>query len=155
VKTLEHNAINRSLAQMGYQLTEQILDARTAHDKYRLAEVTQQYQLAISGIAGAGAYTDFTVNFQERIMYAPLQRANKNEDPQVSHGLQLDTGDVFVTVIVKDWILDDSANYIGANVRVGVTEAAWAPGASYSGTVHLTVQGLSVPIEDPGYDDTP
>jgi hypothetical protein len=153
--TLDHNAIGRSLKVIGFQLAVNMHKARHQADDYRLAEVFEHHQLAVSGTAGTGAFTDFSINFQEVLYYAPTQRNNKLEDPQVTHGVQLDSGDAKLIVYVTKWLLDDSANYLGAVVRIGAEEVTWSPGSSYSGTVHITFQGLGVPVEDPGFTDTP
>lgn len=160
MKTLDHNAIARSVHLMGFRLSEQMHRKRHEHDATKLAEVQQQYQLKIDGVAGAGAFTDFTINFNEIFYYAPTQRNNKNEDPQIWWGANLESGQAFFSVHVKQWLLDDSANYKGAVVTVGVQAGAYGglggvDGSAFTGTVHITFQGLGVPIEDPGYDETP
>jgi hypothetical protein len=109
----------------------------------------------VSGVAGSGAFTDFTITFQETLYYAPLQRNLKLEDPHVTFGYQLDSGDAKITAYVKSWTMDDNANYVGAIVRVHVEQFEWAPRSSFSGAVHATFQGYGVPVEDVGYDDTP
>ena len=160
MKTLDHNAITRSVHMMGFRLADRMYRKRHENDATHLTETQQQFQLSISGVAGAGAFTDFTIHFNEVIYYAPTQRNNKNEDPQVWWGANLDSGDAFLSVHVKQWLLDENANYVGAIVRVGVMQGAYAgqgavSGSAYAGTIHITFQGLSVPVEDPGYDETP
>lgn len=160
MKTLDHNAIARSAALMGFRLGHEVYKARHRHDATRLAEVQQQFQLDISGVAGSGSWVDYDIVFKEVLYYAPTQRANKNEDPQVWWGAVLDSGSAFFSVHVKEWKLDENANYKGATVRVGVMQGAYAgeggaDGSAFRGTIHITFQGLGVPVEDPGYDETP
>lgn len=155
MKTLDHNAIERSLAVVGYRNTLDIHRRRHEADDYRLAEVLQQYQIEISGAAGTGAFLDATINFQEVLYYAPLQRNIKTEDPQVTHGVVFDTGEAKLIVYVTKWLLDENANYTGAIVRVGVEQVGWAPASAFAATVHITFQGLGIPVEDPGFDETP
>lgn len=155
MKTLDHNAITRSLLKLGYQNVLDIQRSQHRSDATKLAEVFQQYQMDVSGVAGSGAYCDFTVTFQEVLYYAPLQRNLKLEDPHVTYGYQLDSGDAKLHAYVKSWTLDENANYLGAIVRVHVEQFAWAPLSPFSGAVHVTFQGYGVPAEDPGYDDTP
>lgn len=175
MKTLDHNAIGRSLSVMGFRLEEQTRAKRHEADAYQPSEVTQQFQIPVSGkigtanpvkgIAGvlitlAAQHSDVTIHFPETIYYAPTQRRNKNEDPQFWWGAQLDKGDVLFSVHVRNWLLDVNANYIGAVVRVNVTlppnlNLGVEKGSEYAGTIHATFQGLSIPIEDPGFDATP
>lgn len=155
MKTLDHNAIARSLTQLGYRNVLDIQRAQQRSDATKLTEVLQQYQMDVSGVTGTGVFCDFTVTFQEVLYYAPLQRNLKLEDPHFTYGYQLDTGDAKITAYVKSWTLDDNANYLGAIVRVHVEQFAWAPASPFSGAVHCTFQGYGVPAEDSGYDDTP
>lgn len=140
---------------MAYALTEESRQRRHQGDPYRPAEVFQHYQVDVSGTTGTGVFTDVTINFQEVLYYAPLQRNVKTEDPQVTHGVVLDSGDAHVTAYVVKWLLDDNANYMGAVVRIGATQVGWAPASQFSGTLHITFQGYGIPVEDPGYDETP
>jgi hypothetical protein len=155
MKTLEHNAIARSLSRIGYRNVLDIQRAQSRNDGTKFAEVLQQYQMDVSGQAGSGAFTDFTITFQEALYYAPLQRNLKLEDPHFTYGYQLDTGDAKIVAYVKNWTLDDNANYLGAIVRVHVEQFEWAQLSKFSGTVHVTFQGYGVPVEDTGYTDTP
>lgn len=156
MKTLDHNAISRSLHVLGYRLYEGQTLKRYEGLDYKLTEVLQQYQIDVSGIAGTGVSTDVTINFQEVLYYAPQERNIVTEDPQITgHSAVLDSGDVHFDVYVVKWLFDENVNYTGAVVRIGATEVGWAPGSAYSGTVHITFQGLGVPVEDPGYDETP
>lgn len=160
MKTLDHTAIHRSMKSMGFQLGERVHEKRHIADQYKLTEIQQQFQLEISGVAAAGAWTDFTLNFQEVFYYAPTQRDNPNEDPQVWWGVVFDQGDAFCAVHVNQWVLDDNANYVGAIVRVGVMRGPYIgsgaiEGDPYQGTIHITFQGFGAPVEPPGFDDTP
>lgn len=160
MKQLDHNAVARAVALMGFQLTEKILDKRHEADDIKLAETQQQYQLDLTGTAQSGDYVQYTINFGEVIYYAPLQRVNKLEDPQVWWGAVFDQGRCMLTVHVKQWLLDDSANYTGAIVEVGFQQTSYdqqqsPDGTPFQATIHITFQGLSAPVEDPGYTDTP
>jgi hypothetical protein len=154
MKTLDHNAVARSLKAV-VQIPISIDRKKHEGDAYKLTEVLQQYQLDISGTTGADANTDFNVDFQETLYYAPTQRNIKTEDPQFTWGAQLDKGDAGFFVYVTKWKLDDSANYTGATIRVVVHEFDFAPSSNFSGAIHVTFQGMGVPVEDPGYTDTP
>lgn len=160
MKTLDHNAIARSVTQIGFRLSDQMYQKRHLLDGTKLTEIEQQFQIIISGVAGAGSFAEATCHFQETLYYAPIQRNTKNEDPQVWWGCNLDKGDAFFSVHVKKWLLDDSANYTGAVVRIGVMQGAYAgqggvDGSAFKGTIHVTFQGLGIPVEDPGFDETP
>lgn len=160
MKTLDHNAIARSVDAMGFRLGAAMYRKRHATDAFRATEIQQQYQVEIGGVAGAGAFTESTIHFQETMYYAPLQRNITTEDPQVTWGVNLDKGDAFVSVHVKRWLLDDNANYIGAVLRIGVMQGAYAgqggvEGSAFKGTIHVTFQGYGIPVEDPGFDETP
>lgn len=155
MKTLDHNAITRSLEGVGYRNGLAVYRQRHEADGYRLTEVWMQYQLDVSGTTGTGAYVDATINFAEILYYAPLQRNIKTEDPHVVVGTTLDNGDAKFIVNVIKWLLDDSANYIGAIVRCGVEQVGWAPTSAFAGTIHITFQGLGIPVVDPGFDETP
>jgi hypothetical protein len=159
MKTLDHNAIHRSLHSMTFRLQERQQAKRKETGHYDLAETLQQFQMAIQGNAGQDDYSEVTINFPETIYYAPLQRAsNRNEDPQFTWGIQLDSGDAHFSVHVTGWQLDADANYTGATIRVHAMQPKWFRGkvpSPYSGTLHCTFQGLSVPVEDPGYDENP
>lgn len=155
MKSLDHNAIARSIALMGFDLERQMRKKRHEADNYGLAETQQQYQVSVSGVAGAGAFTDFTIKFNEIIYFAPQWRNNKMEDPQMSWGAVLDSGRAFFAVNVKEWLLDDKCNYTGAIISIGAQAGAYGglggvDGSPYSGTIHLTFQGLSAPVEDTG-----
>lgn len=155
MKQLDHNAIQRSLELVGYRNTLAIHRRRHMDDEHRLAEVLQQYQIDVSGTTGTGAYVDASITFAETLYYAPLQRNIKTEDPQVAYGTVLDSGDAKFVVHVVKWLLDESANYLGATVRIGVEQVAWAPASEFAGTIHITFQGLGIPVEDAGFDETP
>jgi hypothetical protein len=155
MKTLDHNAISRSLHLLAYQIPDRQYAKRHEGDTDKLQEMLEQHQIDISGTAGLGDFTDAKILFQNVLYYAPQERTIATEDPQFTHGLVLDTGDVAISVHVRQWLLDESANYYGAILRIGAIQQPWAPGSVYSGTVHVTFQGLGLPVEDPGYDDTP
>lgn len=155
MKTLSHNAIARSLEVVGYRNNVAMHRRRHEADNYRLAEVLEQYQLDVSGTTGTGAFVDASITFAETLYYAPLQRNIKTEDPHVLVGSVLDKGDAKFIVHVIKWLLDDAANYLGAIVRIGVEQVGWAPASKFEGTIHITFQGLGIPVEDAGYDETP
>lgn len=155
MKNLEHNAIERSLGLIGYRNALAIHRRRHEADSYRLAEVFQQYQIEVSGTSGTGAFVDADINFQEVLYYAPLQRNSKTEDPHVTHGVSVDSGEARFAVYVVRWLLDQNANYTGAVVRIGVEQLGYAPASAFAATIHITFQGLGVPVEDAGFDDTP
>lgn len=159
MKTLDHNAIDRSLSFMAMRIPERHTARKIQDNFIRPQEVEQQFQVPITGRTGRDSFTDIDVNFSETIYYAPLQRSgNKNEDPHFSWGMQLDSGDAIFSVHVTTWNLDEEANYTGATVRIHGAEPAWFHGKiqkPYSGTLHLTFEGLAIPVEDPGYDETP
>ena len=159
MKTLDHNAIGRSLAAIGFQTAERMRAKRHEADAYRLAEVFLQFQISVSGNTGPhGCYEDVTINFPEVLYYAPLQRSIKTEDPHVTFGAMLDSGNAMFSVHVAKWVMDDTGNYKGATIRIAAIAGPFADtnGASaFSGTIHVAVQGMGMPIEDTGYDETP
>jgi hypothetical protein len=158
MKTLDHNAVSRSLHLVGYQFSRDMARKARAADAYKLAEVNLEYQIDLTGQAypkNNGTSIDVPIVFQEVLYYAPLQRNIKTEDPHVTTGYQLDSGDVKLHVYVTQWTLDDSANYSGATVRIAAERFPWATGSAWAGTVHINFQGLGAPVEDPGYTETP
>jgi hypothetical protein len=151
VKRIDHNAIQRSVGAMAYQIQDDVYRKRHAADDYKLAETMQQVQIKVSGTSGSGAWTTETVNFSEIIYYSPRQRLNRNEDPQVWWGAVLDNGRAFFSVHVEKWLLDTNANFTGAVIAIG----AQGDGSQYSGTIHVTFQGRSAPTDTPCMYDGP
>lgn len=155
MKTLSHHAIVRSLERVGYRNGLAMHQRRHEADGYRLTEIWMQYQIDVSGTTGTGTYVDATLHFPETLCYSPLQRNIKTEDPHVVTGFLLDAGDAQFVAYVTKWLLDDNANYTGAIVRIGVQQVGWNPSSAFAGTIHVTFQGLGIPVEDPGFDETP
>jgi hypothetical protein len=160
MKTLDHNAIARATLNMGFRLNQRMDKKRHYDDDVRLAETMQHYQLDLKGNAQSGFWVEYTISFEEVIYYAPLQRTNKMEDPQFWWGAVFDSGRAMLTAHVKKWVLDASANYTGAIVEVGFQQTTYdqsvsPAGTPFQATIHVTFQGLSAPVEDPGYDETP
>lgn len=136
---------------MAFEMQDHILRKRHEADHYKLAEVHQQVQIEVAGTSGAGAWSTRDVHFDETFYYAPGQRLNQNEDPQVTWGAVLDSGRAFFSVHVEKWILDRNSNYTGAVIAIG----AQGDGSQYRGTIHCTFQGYSAPNDDPGLDEGP
>lgn len=152
---MEHGAIHRSLEEMAYSLTGLITKKSREADAYKLAEVEMQYQIEIKGKAqDGGTWSTTTIIFEEVLHYAPYQRDNKNEDPQMVWGAVLDKGRAFISCHVEEWILDDNEHFSGAVVAIGIHDPSGG-GSNIKGAVHVTFQGLGAPVELPGLDDIP
>lgn len=151
MKGIDHHAISRSIAVMAFDMQHHILKKRHQADDFKLAEIQQQAQIDVSGTGGVGAWTTKEVHFDETFYYAPGQRLNQNEDPQVAWGAVLDEGRAFFSVHVEKWLLDTNSNYTGAVIAIG----AQGDGSKYRGTVHVCFQGYGAPNDDPGFDEGP
>jgi hypothetical protein len=152
-KPMDHNAIHRSVSVMGFDLQRMIEKKRTNVARYAMAETEQQFQQDFTATlngSGVPLFIPATFTFPETVVYAPRQRQVSNEDPQVWVGAVLDVGHAHVTGFVKKWVMDASANYIGADVIISLLGSG-----EVKGTVHFTFQGLSSPNDDLGLDDGP
>lgn len=154
-KPMDHNAVGRSVAMMGFNMQRMIEKRRTNIARYALSETEQQFQQEFtvnpsSTQIGQLTVVTATIMFTETIVYAPRQRQSNSEDPQMWFGAVLDIGEATVTGHVSEWVMDEAGNFIGAVVSICVTAFT-----KVQGTAHFTFQGLSSPIDDPGLDDGP
>lgn len=126
--------------------TIQAVRAKDANDdQNKLREIDQQFQVAISGTAGAvPAFTPATVKFDCPLYYAPGQRNSTLEFPHFTYGSQT-TPAVGVHATISEWMHDEkNGSIVGAVVQIG----AVGGGEPFTGFVHLTFQGFGALIEE-------
>jgi hypothetical protein len=142
-----HGATTRAL--MGLTLLDsKAMGQRHERDRQMgLSELMQQFQYEFEGTAGTlWGFANKTIQFEFPFYYAPGQRDPDFAFPQFWFGAEA-SPPVAVSATVTNWLTDeDNGAVVGATVAVGVCGNAAA--AAYSGTVHLTFQGLSALAED-------
>jgi hypothetical protein len=153
---MKHQDIHRSVAQMAFQVTQNMEAKRKLTDDYRLREVELQYQFDIAGKATAiPSWNEVSVTFDEVLYDAPGQRDSDNDEPQVWIGKVLDTdAPIMIDAHVSDWDINEEGHTTGVTVRVGVFDLAQTDpnGTPFAGRLHVTVQGLGAPDDQEGTD---
>lgn len=120
-------------------------DASDAQNEMR--EIEQQFQVAISGVAGAvPAFEGATLQFDVPFYYAPGQRDSDLEFPHFTYGSHTNPA-VGVHATVSEWVHDETnGSVIGAVVQIG----AVGLGEEFTGFAHLTFQGFGALAEEDG-----
>lgn len=152
--------ISRSLSRMTVNLHRQIETKRNADQHYRMRERDQQYQHAFSGKLGPHP-VEATFKILFDILFvgdAAMARDSQFDTPQVRFGFEMTSapdGTVPYAHVVE-WIRDDSFNFTGCKVRVGVHNPRLGQGAvarlPYKGVIHCSFQGYGAPIDPDGPD---
>lgn len=130
------------------------LEARrgqTAFDE--LGEIEQQFQFTVSGSGGSiAAASSVDLEFDVEFVNARYQRYSNLSRPQILTGISLDSEvDVFFSVAVTAWTIDDRDVITGATVRVSVVSPGTEAAVPFTGTVHICFQGYgSVSEPSPG-----
>lgn len=149
---LATGSVHRSLGTLVVGLHKAVAKKATEGDAYAVGETEQQFQIDVAGKLGDFAFNEVTIALGSIIYIANGQRESENEEPHISFGLVLDDGQPFMwSALVNDWDTDEQGNFIG----VTVTFCAFDPtqsGASFSGRLHVTVQGFAAP-DDPADDE--
>lgn len=146
---LTHASLGRSLSRLAIQVTRESNTKAHEGDRYMQKETEQQFQIDILGKARVSPAVGITtLHFDEVIFCEVAKRDNPNVEPHVYIGKVIDHGPhVFVDAHVKAWIYDVNGNFVGCTVRVAAYDPADSR-ASFSGRVHVTIQGFSAPQDD-------
>jgi hypothetical protein len=155
---LSSNAIHRSLGKLAVSIQRASDRKKMAAAAEGLAEVDQQFQIELQGLAGGLVWQTINVAFDDFFVDAPGQRDADLLEPHFTYGAVLDIGPpVMVTAHVSDWQTDAQGNFTGAAVRVGVwdptvtaVESADLP--RFGGRLHLNFQGFAAP-NDPSDEE--
>ena len=115
------------------------------YEQMGLAEVDQQFQVDISGVAyDTPAFVTTEIAFDFPFHYAPGQRDSDLERPHFTYGTEVD-GPAMLTVSVTAWEIDAATGaYIGATVQISALSATEL---GFNGKVHLNFQGVSAADE--------
>lgn len=157
--TLATSAIHRSIGQIAISVQRASDRRRIEQAQQGLAEVDQQFQIDLSGRAGAPSWETVNITFDEIFVDAPGQRDADLDEPHFTFGATQQKGPpLWITAHVSDWATDAQGNFTGAAVRVGVwnplavAQTEGEPGDPFIARLHLNFQGFSVP-NDPSDED--
>jgi hypothetical protein len=151
--------LNRALAHMTVDTHRKIMVREEADQYYKLTECEQQYQCPISGTLGT-LPVEVTVKILFSIQFlwdAGVLRDSQLGEPMYRGGVHLSSAPsgTMTYTHVSSWVQDDSFNYVGANVVVGVHNPAMSiAGAtvptdtSFQGILHCAFQGFGAPLDN-------
>lgn len=158
MSSLSENAIHRSLGKLAISIQRSSDRKRAAAAAEGLAEVDQQFQVALTGRAGGLVWQEIAIAFDDIFVDAPGQRDADLLEPHFTYGAVIDIGPpVWITAHVSDWQTDAQGNFTGAAVRVGVWDPLAIAASSdefprFGGRLHLNFQGFAAP-NDPSDED--